>query len=236
MGFPELLLVLCVVALLIWLALIIGFRRSSKKAQMRRFEEMARLAERLGWGFEAIDTLDANSPYSGFAIFSQGGDCTPYNTIIGSIHTDRGQVPVRMGDFRYELASPADDRKHNTYRFSYFLMSVPYKGIAELSIQRETVLDRIAEAMGAADINFESEQFSRAFAVKCNEKKFAYEICHPKMMEFLLATRPPGVFIHSQFCCVSAGVGEWDEDIFLGLLKWAAKFDALWPAYTTNDA
>ena len=45
------------------------------------------------------------------------------------------------------------------------------------------------EALGQDHITFESAEFSRKFRVRCLDKKFAYEICHQKMMEFLLANR-----------------------------------------------
>jgi len=37
------------------------------------------------------------------------------------------------------------------------------------------------------DISFESSEFSRKFRVKSRDKKFAYDVCHPRMIDFLLA-------------------------------------------------
>ena len=40
--------------------------------------------------------------------------------------------------------------------------------------------------LGFDDIDFESVEFSRAFTVRSRNKRFAYDVCHGKMMEFLL--------------------------------------------------
>ena len=44
----------------------------------------------------------------------------------------------------------------------------------------------IAEAFGAGDIDFESYEFSERFDVRSNDKKFAYDFCNSKMIEYLL--------------------------------------------------
>ncbi len=41
--------------------------------------------------------------------------------------------------------------------------------------------------MEYGDISFESNEFSRRFRVKSRDKKFAYDVCHPRMIDFLLA-------------------------------------------------
>lgn len=56
-------------------------------------------------------------------------------------------------------------------------------------ISHETLESRIAEIFGESHIVFESAEFSRKFRVRCPDKKFAFEICHQKMMEFLLANQ-----------------------------------------------
>jgi hypothetical protein len=40
--------------------------------------------------------------------------------------------------------------------------------------------------LGYDDIDFESVEFSKAFTVRSKDKKFAYDICHPRMMDYML--------------------------------------------------
>ena len=50
------------------------------------------------------------------------------------------------------------------------------------------MLDKITEFAGFNDIDFESAEFSRKFYVKSPDKRWAYDVIHPRMMEFLLAS------------------------------------------------
>jgi hypothetical protein len=54
-------------------------------------------------------------------------------------------------------------------------------------ICREGFWSKVAQAFGYDDIDFESAEFSRRFCVRSRDKKFAYDFCHARMMEFLLA-------------------------------------------------
>lgn len=40
------------------------------------------------------------------------------------------------------------------------------------------------------DIDFESDAFNKAFKVNCPSRRFAYDVLHPRMLEFLMAARP----------------------------------------------
>ena len=51
----------------------------------------------------------------------------------------------------------------------------------------KTLLDKVSEFVGFDDIDFESAEFSRKFYVKSHDKRWAYDIIHPLMMEYLLA-------------------------------------------------
>ena len=59
----------------------------------------------------------------------------------------------------------------------------------ELTIAQEDLKLKLKARFGATDINFESAEFSKAFWVRSPNKKFAYDICHPQMMEYLLMNR-----------------------------------------------
>jgi hypothetical protein len=56
-----------------------------------------------------------------------------------------------------------------------------------LVIAREGFFSKVAQAFGYDDIDFESHEFSRKFCVRSPDKKFAYDFCNARMMEYLLA-------------------------------------------------
>ena len=65
----------------------------------------------------------------------------------------------------------------------------PFRNVPDLLIRPEGFFDKVAGAFGFDDIDFESEEFSRAFFVKSSDKRFAYDVLHPRMLELLMAER-----------------------------------------------
>ena len=61
-----------------------------------------------------------------------------------------------------------------------------------LSVDPENFLDRFVGRLTDNDIDLESEDFNRAFTVSCPDRKFASDVLHPQMMEFLLEHRQVG--------------------------------------------
>ena len=51
---------------------------------------------------------------------------------------------------------------------------------------REGIFSKIAQAVGYDDIDFESHEFSRKYCVRSKNKNFAYDIFHPRMIDYLL--------------------------------------------------
>ncbi len=45
----------------------------------------------------------------------------------------------------------------------------------------------VANALGFRDLQFESEQFNRAFRVKADDERYGHAVVTPRMMELLLA-------------------------------------------------
>jgi hypothetical protein len=50
---------------------------------------------------------------------------------------------------------------------------------------------------GYGDIKFESAEFSNAFLVRSPDKKFAYDVCNARMIEYLLANRDLSIEIEN---------------------------------------
>ena len=43
--------------------------------------------------------------------------------------------------------------------------------------------------VGVRDLQLESEEFNKAFHIRADDDKFAYDILHPRMMEWMLFNR-----------------------------------------------
>jgi hypothetical protein len=69
--------------------------------------------------------------------------------------------------------------------------------------------------------------------VLSRDKRFAYDVLHPRMMEFLLEAVPPTVDFRRGQCCLSMGEQRWSTAEFDAMVKWASNFFALWPRHVT---
>lgn len=210
---------------------IVGYQQARK-----RREALTALAMSLGWTFDPSNDYSWDDRYPQFQMFHRGEGRHAFNTLIGTIAIDGVECRAQAGDYQYKTTSgTGKDRRTTTHRFSYLVVHLPYPATPRLLVRSETFLDKFAGALGFDDIDFESEEFSRAFHVKSADRKFAYDVCHPRMMEFLLATRPPPVEIEQGCCCVSDASRTWSPEQFAQRIRWASEFFSLWPDYLKSD-
>jgi len=129
----------------------------------------------LGWGF--------------LSRLAQGSERYAFNVLRGSYHDQS----LFVFDYHCQTGSGKNTQEHNLT----MLMLVFKEIFPQLTIGPENLGLKIAEAFGVAnDIQFESAEFSRKFCVRSPDKKFAYDVCNPQMIEYLLAN--PGLQIEIQ--------------------------------------
>ena len=73
----------------------------------------------------------------------------------------------------------------------------------ELVIGSEGVFSKIAQAIGYDDIDFESHEFSSKFCVRSGDKKFAYDVCNARMIEYLLSNSDLSIEIEDNTLAIS---------------------------------
>lgn len=73
----------------------------------------------------------------------------------------------------------------------------------EIRVYPESGLEKAKQLAGFQDIEFDSVEFSDAFVVTCEDKKFAYDVCHTRMMELLLQHRDMSLEIERNAICLS---------------------------------
>lgn len=220
-------LIIAVVLIIGILAVIFG----AKQAQQRR-DALAALARELGWTFDPSNDSTHDNRYAQFPIFRKGHSRRAYNTLAGQIQIAERTYAGQMGDFLYKVTrSTGKSTSTTTYRFSYLLLRPPFPVRDELRIRPEGLLDKLAGAVGFDDIDFESEEFSRRFFVKCSDKRFAYDVIHPRMMEFLLRSSPAMIELDGGVCCLSDGRTRWQPAAFKQNLAWLGRFFEQWPEF-----
>lgn len=207
---------------------------SSKKAQERR-EALAAWASERGWSFDPSYDRDHDDEYSHFSEFRSGYARVAYNTMRGPCELGGMDCAVVTGDFRYKRDSGSGkNRSTSTYNFSYLIVHLPF-ATPTLLIRRESFFDKIGSAFGFDDIDFESEEFSRKFYVKSDDKRFAYDLCHARMMEHLLSASLPTIDIEAGQLCFIDGRSRWKPEQFEQAIAKVGAFLELWPEHVTRD-
>lgn len=205
-------------------------------AQKKRREELAALALEMRWQFDPGKDSGHDEEYAKFEIFRRGHSRAAYNTLTGNLTIDGRQFPGRMGDYTYKITSSnGKTTTTRTYNFSYLIIHLPFPGAPDLLIRREGLFDKLKGVLGFDDIDFESAEFSKRFFVKSSDKRFAYDVIHPRMMEFLLQNCPAAVDIECGRCCLSDGSNRWTPEQFKAMTTWIDRFFDQWPDHLTAE-
>lgn len=203
------------------------YRRRRRRLAMKRF------ADALEWVYQQGPVRDFDANYSHPA-FHEGHGHRARNVIRGRVPTLRElSTTVVLGDYEFTTGSGDDTQTH---RFSFLVFELPLVMLPGLTVRHEWFGDRIAAALGFDDIDFESDEFNRRFVVKSANKRFAYDIVHPRMMEFMLGTRPPRLELRDDVLLVwHSQDAKWSPDEFRKQLAWSREFLGLWPEFVIEQ-
>ncbi|MFU8830079.1 MAG: hypothetical protein ACNA8P_11700 [Phycisphaerales bacterium] len=227
---------LIVLAVFVVLAAIIAGSIAAYKAHQARIESLAAIANRRGWSFSQHKDRSHDDRFWQFAIFRRGHSRASYNTLRGSLKVLGDDAFVQMGDYTYKITSGSGkNRSTTTYHFSYLIVELPVHPVPDLLVRAENLFDKMAGVLGFNDINFESAEFSRRFFVKSPDKRFAYDLITPRMMEFFLEGCPvpglPAIDMENSRICISNGSSIWKPEQYEGAIAWTERFFELWPEH-----
>jgi hypothetical protein len=175
-----------VVLVVLFVFLAVGLIVYGLHQAKKRREEMAAYALSRGWRYEAHQPLLVDR-FQG-PPFGIGDDREAGNAVYGQ-HEGRDFVSF---DYAYETTTGSgDDRRTTTHTFSVLALSMGVS-LPTLTVDPENFLERFVGRITNSDIDLELEDFNRAFTVSCPDRKFASDVLHPQMMEFLLQHRDVG--------------------------------------------
>ena len=144
---------------------------------LRRRALWRKIAAELGLEFSPKDPFNTPARQKK-AFFQQGQDRRAYNVMYG----EHNGVRVRCFDYKYWDSA---GRYDTVLYFTCLLVALPIR-FCPLSVRAEGPADRLGHLLGIHDLQFESVEFNRQFAVCCTSKRFAYDVIHPRMMELML--------------------------------------------------
>lgn len=164
--------VVAVIVFLIWLQ----FHLAAKRRQ-----EFFLTATKLGL------TYDRNDPFNTvdlpFALFGRGDG----RGIENVMHGRAADMDVRMFDYWYYEQS-TNSKGHTSRTYHRFACAMAWfdADCPHLTLSTEGLLTRLADKLGFRDIEFESEEFNRAWQVSSEDRRFASAFVDARMMEWLL--------------------------------------------------
>ncbi len=210
---------------------VVGLILLGRWVARQRTEAMAALAAKLGLDFRADDDPDLAGRLEFLDKLNQGSNRYVSNCFDGEYQGEQ----VMAFDYHYETYSHSKGGRHtHHHRFSVVMLVLP-RTFPELLISPEGLLSKLAQAVGYEDIDFESAEFSRAFCVRSPDKKFAYDVCHGLMMEFLLRHRDLSIELDGNVLALLFD-SRLEPDEIEGRLQELLEIRRLLPAYLFSQA
>lgn len=170
--------------------LVVGYLSARK-----RREAMRAVAVRLGLCFNPGKDRGLARRYRFLDKLRRGSNRYAFNILSGSY---KGYA-MTLFDYHYQTGS---GKNTHHYYFSFFILQLPIS-FPELVIDKEGFFSKIAQAVGYDDIDFESHEFSRKFCVRSGDKKFAYDVCNVRMIEYLLSNTNMSIEIEDDVLAIS---------------------------------
>ena len=123
----------------------------------------------MGWGF--------------LSRLSQGENRYAFNILRGTYQDQ----PLFIFDYHYQIGNGKDVEHHLCTMLMLIEKESCFPKITIRPERSDTFLSRMDAVLDEQDVKFESVEFSKVFRVVSTDKKFAYDVCNPQMMEYLLA-------------------------------------------------
>jgi hypothetical protein len=162
---------------------------------LKRREAMAAAAAKLGLQFMPHKDRYMARRYRFLDKLRRGSNRYAFNIISGSYQGHE----VLIFDYHYKTGS---GKNTHHYYISFFILQLPVS-FPELIIGPEGIFSKIAQAVGYDDIDFESHEFSRKFCVRSRNKKFAYDVCNARMIDYLLSNTDLSIEIEESALAIS---------------------------------
>ena len=140
-------------------------------------------AQKLGLEYHEKDPFAISKEFSYLNTLKMGSNRYAFNVMNGRYQGHK----ILFFDYHYETYSKDRDGNEQTdhHYFSAGILKLS-RSFPELIAKPEGLFHKLGQAFGFDDIDLDNLEFSRKYLVKSKDKKFAYDIFHPRMMELFL--------------------------------------------------
>ncbi len=161
-------------------------RRHRVQSEARR-ESMASESGKLGLTFSEGEDTDLVARLSFLAHLEEGLERYALNSLQGEFDG----YAVRVFDYHYKKRGvwwwAPSWYQHRYYSFITLQLEKEFPELL-LRPDRGGPFQRVGNLFSpSATINFDSREFSERYDVRCENKKFAYDFCHARMIEYLMS-------------------------------------------------
>jgi hypothetical protein len=177
-------IIACIVGIICsFIIYIISVVNRIKNNPKKRSQAIAAIAKRLGLKFHADWYPDLDWQYHFLDKLHQGENHYAFNVISGKCKNN----DILAFDYHYQVSYGKSEGREQirNYYFSCLILRLPVL-FPKLLIELDKTFSNLYKKTIYKDINFESYEFSRKFYVRSEDKKFAYDFCNARMMEYLL--------------------------------------------------
>ncbi|ASO23039.1 hypothetical protein FHR81_003701 [Actinoalloteichus hoggarensis] len=169
-----------ILAVLAFGLLIVGTLLIARHLRRKRRAEFQAWADAHGWSYRPRD--DRWVGHFQAPMFRRGHRRGAQHVVEGA---HRGRRLVVFEYFYVERQGSGKNRRDTTYRFAVASVFTPTPRPV-LEVTREHLGHRLMSVFGVKDLQLESEEFNRAFRIDTEDGRFAYDILHPRTMEWML--------------------------------------------------
>ena len=195
----------------------------------QREAAFARIATSLGLTFSERD--ESTVRQLDFPLFHEGRGTESGNLVNGTLQG----TPVAAFDFAY-WTEYRDSKGIAHRQYHRFLCAVTDIGPScpALVIEHRGLIGRVAGALGLDGIQFESDDFDKAYRVTCDDRRFASALVDPAMMAWLLDAPSPVAFQTAGTHLLAVSTDR-RPDAIPGLFRALVDFRAHIPALVASD-
>jgi hypothetical protein len=152
--------------------------------RQRGGESLASVAVRNGLEHSAVDPF--GSTRVAFPLFRKG-DGRQAQNVVWRKRADG--LATRAFDFSYFVEMKDDFGQVRRIHTHFSCVMAQVDGAwPEVSITREGFVERALDLVGLGDIELESDEFNRRFALRSPDRRFAVTLVDARMIDFLLST------------------------------------------------
>lgn len=152
-----------------------------KSVNQKRDAEIRSFAQRIGFRYLGTDRTGLEANLVDFYPFGRGAGQRVRNRLSGR----RGTIDFELFDFLFEQAGFSHDGDRDTMEVSVVVATAPVS-LPHVTFTPETFFLRVGKAAGLQDIDFESDEFNRKYRVAAEDRRGAFDLLHPQMIDYLL--------------------------------------------------